>query len=214
MADGKAVELGFSYPIGSNITNLIVNHGWQGLGVEGDTNAVHRSELWFSRHRSTMFSPPKLIQAWLAEDTASGILASSGFGDADLLSIDVDGIDYWIWEKLEFRPQIVVVEFNPLWEAGTALTVPASEAFTSGARRVPGYFGASLQAMADLGRRKGYTLVGTNALGFNAFFIADELQARLLLDTPSIEVELAKPLAQRQREMFLRSASHLRWVSV
>lgn len=214
IAGGKAVELGFSYPIGSNITNLIVNHGWQGLGIEGDSNAVNRSELWFSRHRSTMFNPPKIIQAWLAQDSASGILVSNGFGDVDVLSIDVDGIDYWIWEKLECRPKIVVVEFNPLWEAGTALTVPASEAFTSGARRVPGYFGASLQAMADLGRRKGYSLVGTNALGFNAFFIVDELQARLLLDTPSIDAELEKPLARRQREMFLPSASHLPWVSV
>ena len=79
---------------------------------------------------------------------------STGFeGEIDLLSLDIDGIDYWIWEALEvIRPRVVVAEIQCIWGADRAVTVPYDPQFR--AEYVQGfgiYSGASLKAFIKLG---------------------------------------------------------------
>ena len=122
--------------MGANTTNLIVNWGWQGLGIEGNEADVREANLWFSRNRSTMFDSPRIISEWLSPANLTGILTRESFGeDVDLVSIDVDGIDYWLWEALPTHPRIVVVEYNPIWEADQSVTVPATDDLCTTATR-------------------------------------------------------------------------------
>ncbi|MFQ5748668.1 MAG: hypothetical protein ACE5H3_04325 [Planctomycetota bacterium] len=88
----------------------------------------------------------------------------------DLLSIDIDGNDYWVWKALEgYRPRVVVVEYNASVPVGESRTIRYDPQFQW---QGDDYFGASLQALAGLGCRRGYQLVYCEKKGVNAFFVA------------------------------------------
>jgi len=109
------------------------------------------------------------------------LIASSGF-DADLgvLSIDVDGNDYWIFEAITaVRPRLLILEYNALFGAERNISVPYDASFEKFAAHRSGlYFGASLGALESLARRKGYGLVATENSGVNAFFVRTDLLGR------------------------------------
>ncbi|MGD0091560.1 MAG: hypothetical protein ABSE73_16710, partial [Planctomycetota bacterium] len=91
----------------------------------------------------------------------------------DLLSIDIDGNDYWVWKKLAaYRPRVVVIEYNASVPPDEAKVMPYDPAFVW---RKTDYYGASLLALERLGRAKGYALVACDESGANAFFVAREL---------------------------------------
>ena len=90
--------------------------------------------------------------------------------DFDLLSIDVDGNDYWIWKALLYTPRVVVIEFNPCHAKNLSLTIKYDENFVFNKTR---YFGASFTALEKLGKEKGYKLV--DATGLNMIFVLDEI---------------------------------------
>lgn len=84
----------------------------------------------------------------------------------DLLSIDVDGNDYWIWKELKYNPRVVVIEFNPSIDKDKSLTIKYNPNFKFDQTR---YFGASFLALYRLGNKKGYQLV--YASGLNMIFV-------------------------------------------
>src|SRR4029077_3516250 len=89
-----------------------------------------------------------------------------------LLSIDIDFNDFWVWQRITARPRVVVIEYN------ASIPSDESRAVVYDPNFVPtgsDYFGASLLALKELGRRKGYTLVYCERAGVNAFFVADNL---------------------------------------
>ena len=91
----------------------------------------------------------------------------------DLLSIDIDFNDYWVWKAItNYHPNVVVIEFNsslPPTESSVVQYDP--EAIWDGTN----YFGASLLALQNLGHTKGYTLLGCDSNGVNAFFCKNDL---------------------------------------
>jgi hypothetical protein len=94
-----------------------------------------------------------------------------------LLSIDIDGNDYWIWEVLDVvDPDIVVCEYNSVFGDVYPITVPYSENFNR-TRAHPSnlYAGAGIKALNLLASQKGYRLVGSNGAGNNAFFLREDL---------------------------------------
>src|SRR4029079_7267506 len=94
-------------------------------------------------------------------------------GPVDLLSIDVDGNDYHLFEALSvLEPRVVVIEYNG-YAPPPVLWVMEYGADQTGAG--PHYFGASLKSLELLAKKKGYTLVGCNLVGLNAFFVKSEL---------------------------------------
>ena len=107
---------------------------------------------------------------------------NNGFvGDIDLFSLDIDGMDYWIWRAIEcIVPRVVILEFNPVWGPDRAVSVPYQADFRIDYSRHPYYAGASLSAFAKLARQKGYRLVGIERLGFNAFFVRSGMGEELL----------------------------------
>jgi hypothetical protein len=153
-----------------NTTNLIINHGWWGHLFDGNEYLVRSGQMFFAQHKGTFLYPPRFTRAWItAENVNDLILRSGASGPVDLLSLDIDGMDYWVWKAITaIEPQVVVCETENPIPPDRALTVPYDPAFVS---KTVDYQGASLAAMCKLGREKGYRLVGAHRFGFNAFFI-------------------------------------------
>lgn len=170
------VDIAFASPYGANTTNLLCNWGWTGLLIEGAPAGVEQSRRFFSSHPDTAIYPPKLINAWVTSENINTLLEDNGIrGEIDLFSLDVDGVDFWLWKSLEvIHPRVVVLEYHNIWGAEHAVTVPYKPDFSSHDTHTD-YLGASLVAFVKLGREKGYRLVGCNRYGFNAFFVQDGL---------------------------------------
>lgn len=177
----RAVEICAGSGITCNTANLIINHGWQGLLFDGNREQIRFGQRFYARHEDTYLSPPRLVHAWITRENVNQLIADHGFaGELDLLSLDLDGVDYWIWEAIScVQPRVVVVEFANMWGPERAVTVPYSPDFRGRAIH-PYYAGASLMAFVKLGRRKGYRLVGSQRHAFNAFFLRADVGEELL----------------------------------
>ncbi len=173
-----------------NTVNLILNHGWHGLLVDGDKANVERGIQFFARSRHTYVYPPRFVCSWVTRGSVNKLLSDNGFrGEIDLLSLDLDGVDYWIWDSIEnVFPRVVVVEYNDILGPDRSWTVPYADDFSArngpATDGTPNFVGASLSAFVKLGRRKGYRLVGVNRYGYNAFFVRNGLGGDLL---PEVE---------------------------
>ncbi len=173
-----------------NTANLILNHGWHGLLVDGDQGNVDRGVRFFARSKRTYVYPPRFVCSWITRSSVNEVLSSNGFqGEIDLLSLDLDGIDYWIWDSIEcVSPRVVVVEYQDILGPERSWTIPYTDGFSSRngpmTDGMPNFAGASLSAFVKLGRRKGYRLVGVNRYGYNAFFVRNGLGCDFL---PEIE---------------------------
>jgi len=170
------VELCAGDGVECNAANLIVNHGWRALLVDGDARNVRRARWFYSNCRDTFLGPPTIVHAWVDRDSVNRVVREAGFsGEIDLLSLDMDGVDYWIWDALDaVSPRVVVVEFQSVWGGEASVTVPYRADF-----RRPGptsdYYGASLPAFIGLAHRKGFRFVGTSRHRFNAFFVRHDV---------------------------------------
>jgi hypothetical protein len=163
------VEFGVGDGLENN-TRLLLYRDWKGLWIEADAGAVGSLRRSFAAElRSGQL---QLLSSIVTRENIAGLLAAGGLGDLDLLSIDIDGNDYWIWEAIPLRPRVVVIEYNAKFRPPTRWVMEYNAA-----HRWDGsdYHGASLQSLAELARKKEYTLVGCCLAGVNAFFVRDDL---------------------------------------
>jgi hypothetical protein len=164
------VELGVEDYTESNTRFLLVKDNWRGLVVDGDAAQVERirRDALYWRHDLTA------VEAFLTRENVNEVIASAGFGGPlGLLSLDVDGNDYWLWQALhEVEPEIVVVEYNSLFGPERPLVVPYRPDFDRTRAHYSGlYWGCSLRALYELARMKGYVFAGCNSSGNNAYFV-------------------------------------------
>jgi hypothetical protein len=164
------VEFGVSDYDESNTRFLLQNDNWSGLVMDGSARNIEfiKSREYYWRHNL------KAECAFITRDNINSLLAAAGIsGEIGVLSIDVDGNDYWIWEAIDqVQAAVVVCEYNGLFGWSKKLTVPYDPGFRRDAAHYSGiYYGASIAALADLGARKGYILVGSNSAGNNLFFV-------------------------------------------
>lgn len=179
----RSVEICAGDGVECNTANLLINHRWTGLLVDGDAGNVRRAREYYRARPETRHWPPETVAAWLTRENVNEIVRDAGYsGEIDLLSLDVDGVDYWLWEALQVvAPRVVVLEYNHLLGPDASRSVPYRPDFAAEfTEHGSDYAGASLQAFVKLGRRKGYRFVGTNAAGTNAFFAREDVPARLL----------------------------------
>jgi hypothetical protein len=172
-----SVEICGGDGIESNSANLIIHHGWRGYFVDGDYENCIRARQFYSNVRETRANPPTIEHAWVDIDSVNNLLKNAGFsGDIDLFSLDMDGVDYWVWEAItEIQPRVVMAEYNAPLGGDVAWTVPYRRDFSYTADNLPYYCGVSLMALVKLAHKKGYRLVGCNRDGFNAFFIRNDV---------------------------------------
>ena len=161
------VELG-SGATGGNAAMLAGEFGWTGLLVEGDQGKVEYAGRRFPR--------AKAVCAWITPETVNDLLTEHGYtGEVDLLSVDVDGVDYWVWQAITVcSARLVMLEYNSMFGPDRAVTVPYDPKFNRRDHRFC-YYGASLAAMTQLSAKKGYRLVAVEPTGVNAFFLRDDV---------------------------------------
>lgn len=174
-----AVELGAADGVWfSNTRNLIAHHAWSGVLIECDTASYSRLRENY-RDRPDVHCVRRLVTTQHpAGDTIEAILQRTPIpAEFELLSIDVDGNDYHVWNSLAaYRPRVVVIEFNP--------TIPSEVAFVQ-VDDANLNQGASLRALVELGNRKGYRLAA--ATSWNAVFVIEEDWERLEIEDDSVE---------------------------
>jgi hypothetical protein len=179
----KCVEICAGDGLECNTANLIIHHRWLGLLFDGNSKNIAKANNAYTNHPDTRHWPPRIVHAWITKDNINDLIKTNGFeGEIDLLSLDVDGVDYWIWKAVDaVHPRVVVLEFNHLWGPDLSVTVPYSDDFVAGFSQYGSdYAGASLKAFVKLGQEKGYRLVGTNAIATNAFFIRQDIECSWL----------------------------------
>jgi len=150
-------------------TALLAAGGWRGVYIEADSAC---SQLLRERYASS--TRIKTIQEFVTAENIAEIFARSGVAsEFDVLSIDIDGNDYWVWRALSaFRPRIVVVAYNAEHAPPERWVMKYDPAHRWDKTT---YYGASLASFAALAQTMGYALVGTEKTGVNAFFIRKDL---------------------------------------
>lgn len=132
----------------------------------------------------------KIHNDFVNSENINEILKQNSFNkDLDLFSIDIDGIDYWVLEKINPKiSKIFVIEYNPYFGSNLEISAPNLEKFDRFKYHPSGLcWGASLKAIINLMKKKGYTFIGSNRLNCNSFFILNELLDKFNLNLPSID---------------------------
>ncbi len=151
------VEFGCQWATECN-TALLLEEGWQGLLMDSE---------------GACFNPKAVVRKeYVTAENINYLFDKYGVPLVfDLLSIDIDGNDYWVWRTLAWRARVVVIEYNPFIPPDQRRTIRYEPFFQWIA---DDYFGASLLALKELGEQKGYTLIYCDSTGTNAFFVANE----------------------------------------
>ena len=205
------VDIGCADGVYSNCANLALNFGWYGLGVDGNQKNISRAEAFYGRHPDTRLFPPKFIHAKVTRENVNSLVSEAGFtGEIDLLSIDIDGNDYHIWEGITaIQPRVVIIETHV--EFGFENIVVPYDPEYSHPGKHPQYHGASVVAMNNLADRLGYRLVGANNYGFNTIYVKNGV-GDALVPRVSVESVLSHPRNQGRFELFdpIRNWDYLR----
>lgn len=180
------VEIGSDDGVNSNSANLYFNFGWYGLFIDGNQKAVNRGIKFFRKYPHNWFYQPKFVCSMVNRENVNQLIESAGFkGEIGLLSIDIDGNDYWVWDAISVvEPKVVIIETHN--EFGLNDIVVPYDADYSYPGKHPVYHGASPVAMTKLANKKGYRLVGANDLGINFIFVKNGLADDLI---PEVSVE-------------------------
>jgi hypothetical protein len=163
------VEFGVESGIECNCARLAIEEGWSGLFLEADETFFRQLHQRY-RERSAV----RCVPARVTSGNIESLLADAAIPrEFDVLSIDIDGNDYWVWSAIEsWRPRVVIIEYN------AAFPPPRKWVMSENPEHRwdhTNYYGASLASLVALGRKKGYTLVATDSTGVNSFFVRDDL---------------------------------------
>ena len=181
-----AVEFGAGDGFTYSNTRRLRELGWGGLMLEGDP-----------KHANDMVKTE-----FITRENINDVLARWRVPPSfDLLSIDIDGNDWYVWQALVPRARVVVIEFNRMWPEGESVTIEYDPAFHHDGTD---YHGASYSALRKLGHAKGYVLV--HHQGVNLFFVAREC---LALEGDGIQPPPFSPVIGHPPDMLRR-----RWVTV
>jgi hypothetical protein len=190
----KSVEIGFGYHENNSLF-LISKFHFKSLLIDGQDYNVN---VFNDFNKKYIKSESLAIKKWITKDNINDIISSYvSDKEIDLLSIDIDGNDYWIWKAINcVSPRVVILEYNASLHLHS-LTVPYNESFdrtdySNNPRHSHWYHGASLSALAKLSKTKGYELIGTDKKGVNAFFVRKDLIIENGLDILTVS-EAYKP---------------------
>ncbi len=172
------VEFGVENYTESNTRFLLTNNVWSGLVIDGSSENI----AYIKNDPIYWASNLKAEHAFITRDNINDLIRSNGInGDIGILSIDIDGNDYWVWEAIEcIQPRIVISEYNSLFGSKSRVTTPYDPSFVRDkAHFSKVYYGASIAALCELADKKGYSLVAGNSAGNNVFFVKDEFVGNL-----------------------------------
>ena len=164
----RFVEIGSGKSGGSSAA-LARDCGWSGLMIELSAAAVELARRKLEGNRGVT-----VIAARVTPGNVDQLLEAHGSGgDVDVLAIDIDSYDYWVFSALTVaRPRVLVLEYNALFGPTRRVTIPCDQPLEDTPK---GYHGASLAALTALAESKGYRLVTCENTGVNAFFLREDV---------------------------------------
>jgi hypothetical protein len=170
------IEFGVENYTEANSRFLLINNNWSGLVIDGDKMNVDfiKKDFIYWKYDITAY------HSFITRKNINELISQfTGIEDIGLLSVDIDGNDYWVWEAIDrIKPRIVTCEYNSAFGPVKKVSVPYSDNFQrSKAHYSDLYFGASLAAFCHLAEEKGYDFIGTAEPGVNAFFVRKDLSA-------------------------------------
>jgi hypothetical protein len=188
------IEFGVENYRESNTRFLLQNRNWRGFIMDGGSSMVNTAIA------DGLYSKYSLSakQVFITRENINELLASSGLGrNIGLLSVDLDGNDYWIWEAIvAVSPVICICEYNAVFGDVHPISVPYDpNFFLTSAHYSHLYWGASIAALRSLAAKKGYRFVGTTLAGNDAFFVREDF-AKKFVDTSLLQIQ-ARPQVAR-----------------
>ncbi len=183
------VEFGVETGIECNTVKLLVE-GWRGLWIEANPASVAAIRNDFA----PFIADGRLvvIESRVTAENINGLIAQSGLGgEIDVLSIDIDSNDYWVWKAIDaVNPRMVVIEYNATLRPPMSVVVPyRPDAEWDGSN----FQGASLEALVKLGGQKSYRIVGCSIAGVNAFFVRADLCGDRFLEPATAQEHYEPP---------------------
>jgi hypothetical protein len=183
------VEFGVETGVECNTAKLLVE-GWRGLWIEANPTSAAAMRQNFT----TFIEQGRLTlsESAVTAENIDALLEASGVrGEIDLLSIDIDNNDYWVWKAIRaIHPRVVVIEYNATLRPPLSLVVPyRPDAPWDGSN----FYGASLEALVRLGAEKGYRIVGCSLAGVNAFFVRQDLCGSHFLEPATAQEHYEPP---------------------
>lgn len=167
------IEFGVEDYRESNTRLLLWLRNWRGMVIDGSPSHVENIRRQDVSWRFDLAA----LCAFIDRDNINELILRGQLGsEVGVLSVDIDGNDYWVWERISaVNPVIVICEYNAVFGDRHEITVPYQADFVRGKAHYSNlYFGASVKALIALASRKGYTFVGTNINGCNAFFVRND----------------------------------------
>jgi hypothetical protein len=177
------VEFGVENYTESNTRFLLTNNHWAGLIIDGSPENI----AYIKRDPIYWATNLKAVDAFVTRENINDIISTNGvIGDIGLLSVDIDGNDYWVLDAIDvISPRIIICEYNGHFGATAKVTTPYDPSFTREAAHFSKvYYGASIAALNTLASGKGYSLVASNSAGNNIFFVRNDSLGGLAVLTP------------------------------
>ena len=156
----------------------------------------------------------RFVNTWVTPENVHDLLTEQGFDrDVEVVIIDMDGNDYWLWNALQLAPKLVVVELNETLGTERSIAIPYSADFQLPKGSV--HRSASLRAFTKLANRRGYRLVGTERYNFNAFFLRNDCAPDLIPEV-SVESCMTHPKLQRHDVLVSRekTLAEEEWIEI
>ena len=166
------MEVGFDYY--QNNSLAVLKRCNKGLFIDGDNK-----KAIILRNVLKLFYPAKKItvQNALVDIDNINQIKEQNFNnqeEIDFLSIDVDGIDYYLLKEINFKPKLICIEYNFWFGKDLSCAVPYKKNYSIDS--LSNYVGASLKALTELANSKDYHLIALDSACINAFFIRDDLK--------------------------------------
>ena len=164
------IEFGVETYHESNTRFLMMKDNWSGLVIDGskkNIDIIKNQSLYWKYSL-------KAVQSFITVDNINTTITENEInGEIGILSVDIDGNDYWVTEALNcINPIILIIEYNSTFGSERTISVPYDPTFVrTSAHHSNLYYGASLAALTHLANNRGYALIGCNSNGNNAFFV-------------------------------------------
>ena len=172
------LEIGTENYKESNTRFLLINKNWDGFIIEADKSSVKdiKSQRIYWRHNLT------IENTFISQNNINTIIKKNNIPrKLGLLSLDIDGVDYWILKKLSvLDPSIIICEYNSLFGQKKAITVPYKNNYIRSNEHFSNlFYGASIRAFINLLKKRNYFFIGTNSAGNNAFFVKQNIWKKI-----------------------------------
>lgn len=171
------IEFGVENYRESNTRFLLINNYWSGLIIDGSSeniNSIKREQIY-------AFYDLQAECSFITKKNINKLIKKAKFDkEIGILSIDIDGNDYWIWNEIDtINPIIVIIEYNSLFGFEHPYTIEYKEDFVRGINSPFNFYGVSLLSVCKLSESKGYGFIGCNSAGNNAYFIRKDFLKHL-----------------------------------